>query len=527
MILILLFLCLAVFLFLACEATSPFGFGNNSSNSDDDDSGDDDDDCQNEPVVCDDDSVGYDGVNDDISPLPQAVIVSVEEAPEGNILARKIIVTTDKSCSLSGYVETDGEFGYSESSPKSSTTGFVHEFWFYGLLENREFRYTFYLKDSPSQVVARNCFDTPQIGEPRPVPIEVIPDQTSDLTDWFMVYYHYTINKEKPRFNFIFDREGRIRFIHRMSDRQFSQAMPSGEIVSNTNHKLISVKPNGDKYTLFDVALKEPVIKSTHHKFFLEDSDAGAATVIFARFGPGVECDLITPTDKAIGDGIAEIDSNGNEIWSWSPFDHLDKIPPEAVDPDACLTYFWGQGNTDWTHGNSVLPVPGENAYIVSLRNVNRVVKIDRATGNVIWQMGDGLDFEWIGDESDYDKWFHMQHDAKLLPDGRFFVYDNSYFERYESNGLFSRAMELEVDQINMTVELLWEYRVPHHTFQGNTEIHENGNLLVATGNDSLVVELPPGGGDGDEIFLLRYSQGTTRAQYYKPLWTYENPPTK
>lgn len=514
------FLTMVFFSFLGCNSTTD----DSSSENDDDNESDDDD--TNTNIACDDDSAGYEDICDDLNPMPNADVF-VFSPPDGNPLARKIKITTDTPCSLSGYAQTEGEFGYSPSSPAQSQNGLVHEFWFYGLLEDREFRYTFYLAGDPDKIVSSDCFDTPDISLLKPPMSEVIPDETTELNDWFMVYYHYSVDGQKPRYNFIFDRQGRYRFFHFGTPLRFTQVMDNGDLVSTTNNEIIGVRPNGDEYIAFDVTLSPAVLKETHHKFYLEDADADSATVIFAKMGPGVECDLVTPTNNAIGDGIAEINALGQETWRWDPFDHLDDIPPGAVDQDACLTYFWGANNTDWTHGNSVVPVPGENAYLMSLRNVSRVIKIDRGTGDVIWQMGEGLDFEWIGNEQEYDKWFHMQHDANWLDDGRFFVYDNSYFASSPGDTLWSRAMELEVDEDAMTVELLWEYRVPYHIFQGSIDLHENGNILVSTGSESSVIELPAGGGQGDELFTMHFPSGTTRAEYYPPLWVYEDPPTK
>jgi len=483
------------------------------NNISDDDSGDDDDDNDND----DDD----DDDNDDDA-LPQTE-VEIHDSLDGNPLARKITVTTDIPCSLSGYVTTMTETGYGPSYPVKSPDGTVHEFWFYGLLTIRTFEYAFHVADNPDKVVATGEFVTPALPESSPGPIEITYIDDDTTKDWYMMYYHFFPDGNRTSFNFIFDRKGRFRFYHQLSMGNFSQVMSNGHIVSTKESELVAVRLDGTEYAIFDVNLNQPVLKETHHKFYLEDHDAQTATVLFGREGPGVECDGVTPTSQMVGDGIAEIDKNGNELWRWDVFDYMDQIPVTAIHQELCELNYYGPNKTDWTHGNAVIPVPGENAYIISHRNVSRIIKIDRGTGDIIWQMGDGLDFEWLGDEPVPEKWFHLQHDPHILPNGNMIVYDNSFYP----SAPWSRVLELDVDETNMTVSMVWEYRVPHHGFQGNAQVHDSGNILIGTGTKSTFTELPSNGISGDELMFMDMDKGNVRVEYYPPLWVDSPYPSK
>ncbi len=476
-----------------------------------------DDDSYNHDDDDEDDDTGDD---DDNFFIPDAK-VNVDDPPEGNLLARKITVITDQPCSLSGYVTTAGERAYGPSDPTESDHGKEHVFWFYGLFESRAFKYTFYLTNKPGKVVATGTFSTPALPDYKPEILDLAYDEDNSFTDWYLVYHHFPLGKGQAKFNYIFDRKGRLRMYHHMSGGKNPKVMSNGHIVSSKYSELVALKLDGEEYTLIDIQLDQPFHVESHHKFYLEDYDSDWAMVIFARKGDGVECDLSTPTTQMVGDGIAEIDGNGNEVWRWDVFDHQDQIPQTAMDPEICELHFWGSGTYDWTHANSVIPVPGENGYIFSLRNVSRLVKIDRDTGDILWQMGQGLDFSWIGGQPADEKWFHFQHDPHLLADGRFFIYDNSFYP----NAPFSRAMELLVDQNAMTVELLWEYRVPYHRSVGNIRLHENGNILIGAGDSLLVIELPPGGQEGDELFYMEFSKGLVKPEYYPALWIKGAPP--
>ena len=472
------------------------------------DDGDNDDDDDNDD-------------NDDVV-VPDFGDVTVEPASDGNPLARKIIVRTKDACRLSGIVTNQYEPGFGTSSPIISPEGTEHEFWFYGLIENRKFQYIFFRPDFNKALEAQGTFKTPVLPEIRPEPVELVVNEAPGITDWYMVYYSH--KSDDVVLIMLYDRQGRIRMFHPSSNGQFPQVMPSGEIVTTLHNHLVGIRQNGEEYFWAEVKINKPVLRATHHKFYLENTTANSAVVIFARYGPGVQCDLFTPTDFAVGDGIAEIDGNGEEVWRWDIFDHLDQIPPQTVDPGMCELYWWGPDITDWTHGNAVVPYPGQNAYLVSYRNISRVVKINRESGELEWQMGPGLDFTWIGNEDERDKWFHFQHDPHWLSNDRMLLYDNNQPDASET---YSRALELQVDLDAMTVKKVWEYRMPHHRSEGNVQRHENGNTLVCSGSDHRLVEMPLGGAPGQEYFKMVFPNGIMRAEYYPSLWRLGNPPVQ
>ena len=509
LIIILLFVFVANFS-LSCDA------GDNRENDEDDDAAKDDvnDDEDNNDDNNDDDNNAVDDESydddDDYNDIDITATVTMEPVPEENPLARKIIVKTDMPCSLSGKVTTLQENGYGPSDPLVSQTGTVHEFWFYGLLESRQFKYRFYLEGAKSQVIAEGFFSTPALPSGKPVQVSLDYAVNTGFSDWYMVYQSTDLMRI-----FIYDRTGRVRFYHESGIGQFNQVLDNGDIVGTNNSELRALRLDGTEYTLFNVNLNSPVHRNTHHKFYLPFSDSDWAMVVFARKGPGYECDLTTPTDQAVGDGIAQIDEFGNEVWRFDVFDHLDEIPPEAIDPDMCLYEFWGPDTIDFTHGNSVVPVPGENAYLISYRNVSRVLKISRDTGDIIWQMGRNLDFTWIGDEPWEEHFFRLQHDPHILPNGNLLLYDNNKGQSW------SRVLELKMNENGMTVEKVWEYRTPYNLYEGNVQQHDNGNRLIATGNSTnpMVIELLPHGVEGEEIFKMAFTTGNVRAEYYPAIW--------
>ncbi len=84
-------------------------------------------------------------------------------------------------------------------------------------------------------------------------------------------------------------------------------------------------------------------------------------------------------TTQVVGDALVDIDLNGNVVWAWNSFDHLDvnRHP-----------YF---GLPDWTHSNAIVYTPDDN-LLLSMRDQSWVLKIDydngTGSGNVLWKLG-------------------------------------------------------------------------------------------------------------------------------------------
>jgi outer membrane protein assembly factor BamB len=201
------------------------------------------------------------------------------------------------------------------------------------------------------------------------------------------------------------------------------------------------------------------------------------------------------------GDGVAWLDADGEAVKRWSVFDRPADFPLDDFGPCGCHEGFWGDGTIDFTHGNNVDPRTDEGAIVISLRNLSRVVKLDVDSGDVIWQLGEGGDFTWIGDEPAGERWFTDQHDAHFLPNGNLALFDNGNC-RAGNEDPYSRAVELAVDQTNMTVSLVWQHRVPYAGAMGNVVRMDDGNTFISGGWNGQLVEAAP---NGDEIWRLQY----------------------
>ncbi|MBW2256995.1 MAG: aryl-sulfate sulfotransferase [Deltaproteobacteria bacterium] len=174
-------------------------------------------------------------------------------------------------------------------------------------------------------------------------------------------------------------------------------------------------------------------------------------------------------------------DDYGHEPWPASP------------------TYYdyAGSGGADWTHANSLVYDAEDDAYYLMARNLSALLKIDRATGDILWQMGGEYgDFDFAHES---DRWSHAHF--SLLWDGGMVIFDNGLFVSTPG----SRLAEYAWDEEARTVEVVWEYRDSEGTMSpagGDVRVLPNGNYLATWGALGRFTEITPDG----EVAMLAES---------------------
>lgn len=165
---------------------------------------------------------------------------------------------------------------------------------------------------------------------------------------------------------------------------------------------------------------------------------------------------------------LQERDENQEIIFQWRSWDYYSITDAaDAVD----LT----QASIDYVHGNSI-SIDHDNNLVISLRNCNQVIKIDRRTGDFIYRMGGKHNqFTFINENYEFD----WQHDARILPNGNLTIYDNGG----KRTPKFTRGIEYAIDEVNKTAELVWEYNPSPSVYAGsmcNLQTLPDGNRLMS-----------------------------------------------
>ncbi|MEG0074347.1 MAG: arylsulfotransferase family protein [Eubacterium sp.] len=107
----------------------------------------------------------------------------------------------------------------------------------------------------------------------------------------------------------------------------------------------------------------------------------------------------------------------------------------------------------DYLHINDMILDPSDDNLIVSFKNANTILKIDRKTGEIMWVLsGKGDQFGM----SDAQK-FSAQSDISLAEDGTLIVFDNG-----NATGK-TRVVKLKLDEANKKLKEYKEFSMPGH----------------------------------------------------------------
>ena len=252
----------------------------------------------------------------------------------------------------------------------------------------------------------------------------------------------------------------------------------------HTDHHDVLIKPNGN-YVLMAY---EPVRRDFSS---LRDPD-------------GNDYSATEGTEDSV---IQEITPEREQVFLWNSWDHL------AVTKD-CTQHFFPHG---YAHINSLEIVDGD--IIASFRGCSQVLRIDGASGDVVWLLGKSNrgDAEWIASGApaplritgDPYGEFCGQHAARIGPDGNLILFDNGIHclvdpetgASTRTSGVFSRVVEYSLDPETGSATFVRHHSL-HGAFnrlgfaQGHVELLENGNWLIGWGagyfDDDPETALPP-----------------------------------
>jgi len=180
---------------------------------------------------------------------------------------------------------------------------------------------------------------------------------------------------------------------------------------------------------------------------------------------PGSEAD-----GQIYADYLLEVTTSGEIVWEWRSWEHLDPDTHPITPQDH---------RAEWTHGNTVAETE-DGDLLVSFRNISTVVMIDRATGNIVWELGPPP--------------LAQQHDPRPLPNGNVLIFDNGT-HRSDHPVTYSRVIEIDPK----TSEIVWEY-VDQSLFAffspyiSGAQRLANGNTLICEGVHGRIFEVTRAG---------------------------------
>jgi hypothetical protein len=205
---------------------------------------------------------------------------------------------------------------------------------------------------------------------------------------------------------------------------------------------------------------------------------------------------------------IQEFDQNKNLIFEWNAWDHLNIADYTNLD----LTRL----RLTWMHGNSI-EVDQDLHLLVSNRRSSEILKIDRNTGDVLWYLGGpNNDFTITNDSFNG---FSKQHDVRRLSNGNILLFDNGN----EHQPPISRVVEYSVNEINKSINLVWEFYHPEQLLglaMGSAQRLPNQNTLINWGivnnNGAIITEVDY---DKNIVLEIRYPLGVRCYKVRKEDW--------
>jgi arylsulfate sulfotransferase len=143
----------------------------------------------------------------------------------------------------------------------------------------------------------------------------------------------------------------------------------------------------------------------------------------------------------------------------------------------------------DYMHLNSICVDSLDNNLIVSFRNLNEIVKLDRQTGQIIWRLG-GINSDFILTP---DQIFLRQHYPRLIESGKTLILlDNGH----DSLRAYSRILEFQLNQNAKTISSFKSFTIPDHFIQFAGSVKKEGNEYFI------------GGGSADYSLQVDYTTG-------------------
>ena len=194
---------------------------------------------------------------------------------------------------------------------------------------------------------------------------------------------------------------------------------------------------------------------------------------------------------------IQELDlKTGDLLFFWDALDHI----PLTDSHENIFNASQSSNVWDPYHLNSLSLTDDPDDILVSGRNTWTIYKINKPTGNIIWQLGGKHSNFTIASRAE----FSWQHDARWLPNNVISLFDDNCCETntVPPGTPPSHGLLLQLRLTNMTAAVASEYyhdpalNVPS---QGSTQILANGNVFVGWGSDPYYSEYTASGNNIDE----------------------------
>jgi len=260
------------------------------------------------------------------------------------------------------------------------------------------------------------------------------------------------------------------------------QLLDSGRLLVVCSDKCYSPKAVSD-HGLVELDRDSNVVWESHARVHHDARRLANGNTLVVANAPAQYPEI--QSEPFIYDYLQELDPEGNVVWTWhfAPHQHQLHLPDDFAPPP---------GFGDWPHINTAQVLPDTPAakrndcftagnVLVSPRHLHRIFVVDRRTGDIVWQWGEGV---ILG-----------PHQPTMLPTGNILLFDNGWGPPLRG---WSQVLEIEP----ATGEIVWRYRTDPPTdfwspVGSGAQRLPDGNTLVCAMNwnePGRVFEVTPDG---------------------------------
>jgi len=376
------------------------------------------------------------------------------------VLAKRLAVELDRSDALTLTCVADADAD--EEHVLTSAAATEHELVLAGLLAK-----TAYACDAVAGS-ANASFEVATDALPDWAPAWTVTGETSGYTLFNHVVNGQDANEQKL---LIVDPEGRIRWYHLLAEQVAgdvdSRYLGDGTVLYGGGYGARPRRIDLAGETVFRLAT--PVTGRSHHHHTERLDDGSVMSLVTTTNAVAEQEETWT------GFGVEVVDpQTGALAWAWDS--------QAAVEAGQLPVASGGDpyhGNWAWWTTDAEGP-----ALWVSMRNLDRIARVDRETGEISWTLGVDGDFTLLGPDGEpagTEDWFYLQHAPELTGD-TLVVYDNGLGR---PGGAYSRVVQYRLDVAGRTLQQEWAWTEDawKEPIWGDADLLDDGHVLVARGH--------------------------------------------
>ena len=243
--------------------------------------------------------------------------------------------------------------------------------------------------------------------------------------------------------------------------------------------------------------------------YYPAERDLSAFDECMDEYGSSRRCSTSEQADDSV---IQEVTPDGDQVLLWNSWDHV-KIAD-------CTQHRFPN---DYAHLNSLHEMEGGD-IVVGLRGCAQVLRLERSTGAVVWQLGGTEPMRadrprpaagatrYLPVVGDPEGEFCGQHHVTVTPDGSVLMFDNGNhcLGPRKARTPVSRIVEYDIAS-GTVARFVREYRLPaadgFAANGGGVTALANGNWLITWGNNGRPLAVSEVDRAGNEMFRMNITK--------------------